>query len=145
MPRLNGWRGAGLLFLGLTCLARGWRYTFAVPDPLPAGLDTVSLGGTIIRLLGVLWFGAAVLGVWSAFRLDDRLGVFALASMHAAWSAALFIGWLFEAGDWLSAYTTLGVFALIVCWSRMVNAPTDVDIDALLHQRSTDNPGGASG
>ena len=132
-PRLNGWRGAGLLFLGLTCLARGWRYAVAIPHPLPSGLEALSIGGAIIRVLGALWFLAAILGIWSAFRLRDLAGVFALAFMHALWSAALLLGWLFYDGDWLSPWTTLGVFALIVCWSRMVNPPSKVPPDELEH------------
>lgn len=137
MPRLNGWRGAGLLFASLAfCLPRGFRYTFDVPDNLPAGLDSLSFGGLLIQTLGVMWFITAGIGVWAAFRLHDLPGVFAIAFMHALWAAALFLGWLLEAGDWLSAATTFGAFGLIVCWSRMINPPTTVDIEELLSHRA---------
>jgi len=135
--RLNGWRGAGLLFVALaSCLTRGYRYAIQSPDLLPAGIQALSFDGLLIRFLGVLWLFAGVLGIWSAFRLHDRPGVFALAFMHALWSAALLLGWLLDAGDWLAAITTFGTFGLIVCWSRMVNAPR-VDIEELLS-----HPGG---
>jgi hypothetical protein len=137
MPRLNGWRGAGLLFAALaSCLPRGFRYTFDLPHTLPAGIDSLSLGGVLIQVLGVMWFIAAGVGVWSAFRLRDLSGVFAIAFMHALWAAALFLGWIFEAGDWLSAANTFGIFGLIVCWSRMINPPTQVDIEELLSHRA---------
>jgi len=130
--RLNGWRGAGLLFVALaSCLTRGYRYALQSPGPLPAGIADLSFDGLLIRFLGALWLLAGVVGIWSAFRLHDRPGVFALAFMHALWSAALVLGWLFGPGDWLSAVTTFGTFGLIVCWSRMVNAPRG-DVEELL-------------
>ena len=141
MPRLNGWRGAGLLFASLaSCLTRGFRYTFDVPRNLPAGIDDLSLGGVLIQALGVAWFIAAGVGVWSAFRLADLPGVFALAFMHALWCAALTLGWLFGPGDWLTPVTTLGVFGLIVCWSRMVNPPSNAEVieDLLTERRSSE-------
>ncbi len=137
MPRLNGWRGAGLLFVSLaSCLTRGIRYTFDVPHPLPAGIDSLSLGGAVIQGLGALWLITAAVGIWAAFRLHDLAGVFAIAFMHGLWTAALFLGWVLEAGDWLSAANTFGIFGLIVCWSRMVNPPSRVDIEELLSHRT---------
>lgn len=134
--QLNGWRGAGLLVISLASAAtRGYRYTFDVPDRLPAGLADLSFGGLIIQGLGGLWFLAAALGVWSAFRLHDLVGVFALSFMHALWAAALFLGWLFAGGDWLAPLNTVGVFGLLVCWSRMVNPPSS-DVEELLEQRA---------
>lgn len=134
--QLNGWRGAGLLFISLASAAtRGYRYTFDVPDQLPAGLAGLSFDGLVIQGLGALWFLAAALGVWSAFRLHDLVGVFALSTMHALWAAALFLGWIFLDGDWLSPVTTFGVFGLLVCWSRMVNPPR-ADVEELLERRA---------
>lgn len=134
MPTLNGWRGAGLLVIALaSCAGRGVRYTLILPEDLPAGIYDLSIGGLVIRVLGVLWFVAAALGVWCAFRVRDLPGIFALAFMHALWAVALALGWLFDSGDWLSPLTSLGYFGLIVCWSRMVNPPSaDVDVEQLL-------------
>lgn len=133
LRRLNGWRGAGLLILGLSCLFRGWRYTFDVPYNLPPGIEQLSMAGVITQWLGIGWFVAAVLGVVSAFHHRDRVGIFALAFMHALWAAALMFGWAWFGGPLLYAVTTLGVFGLIVCWSRMVNPPR-ADVSSRLKQ-----------
>lgn len=121
--RLNGWRGAGLLIMAAASVFTGWRYTFDVPRHLPPGIEELAVGGLVIRWLGACWLIAAVLGAVAAFRLRDRAGIFALAFMHALWAAALVIGWAWFGGDWLPAISTVGVFGLIVCWSRMVNPP----------------------
>lgn len=121
--RLNGWRGGGLLIMAVASLFRGWRYAIDLPHRLPPGIAELSFAGQAIRLLGVLWFAAALLGIWSAFRPRDRLGIFALAFMHALWAAALALGWLLFGGTLIPAVSTTGVFGLIVCWSRMVNPP----------------------
>lgn len=129
--RLNGWRGAGLLIMAVASVFRGWRYAYQPPRHLPPGVEQLSWSGAAIHWLGVLWLIAAALGAWSAFRLHDRLGIFALAFMYALWSAALFIGWIGFDGSWLPPITTAGVFGLIVCWSRMVNPPRPEAVDVL--------------
>lgn len=121
--RLNGWRGAGLLIMGLTSLFLGWRYAIDLPSRLPPGIAELSFAGATIRGLGVAWLVAAALGMWSAFRPRDRPGIFAMAFMWALWSAALFLGSIFYGGSSTAAVVTAGVFGLIVCWSRMVNPP----------------------
>lgn len=129
--RLNGWRGAGLLIIGASSAFRGWFFAFDPPRHLPPGVEQLSWSGAAIHWLGVLWLVAAVLGGWSAFRRRDRVGIFAMAFMHALWAAALVIGWTVYGGGWLDAITTAGVFGLIVCWSRMVNPPSQEAIDVI--------------
>lgn len=129
--RLNGWRGGGLLIMAVSSAFRGWFFAFDPPRRLPPGVAQLAWANGTIRGLGALWLVAAVLGGWSAFRVHDRLGIFALACMNAMWAAALVIGWFVYGGGWLDAITTAGVFGLIVCWSRMVNPPRPEAIEVL--------------
>lgn len=131
MIRPNGWRGIGILFLGVFAVTRGVGYLpSTVPAVLPGGLQLLADGLPWTPLAyGVMWLAAGGCCFVAGFMRRDMWAIAAVmfmlllvgGSFLASWLLAVFSGE--ESRDWFTAFAYLGPAGFVFCFSRLVNEP----------------------
>lgn len=133
---LNGPRGSTLLAAAWLCALHGIAYTPLSSGPLmlPRGLEAVSEFVPLVAY-GVLWFIAAALAVFGAFRARsgrqrdhaDAWGFGAVASMFAGWGVAYLGGWVAAVADgepsrsWITGGLYIALAVIVAASARMTN------------------------
>lgn len=133
-PHINGVRGWGTLFIGLSSAVIGLAYfPFTTPDRIPGALNRLS-EWVPLTAYAVAWVIAGATAMTQAFRSPDALtgrehdfaAVAAVCAMWSVWGYSYLFEWVIAAWhghpddrSYVLAAAFLGPAFLIFCWGML--------------------------